>query len=187
MVIRSTRRRIVALSLVLLSFGALAADTGAKPPQWHELTLAQRQILAPVATKWNGMTDRQRFKLLDMTRQYPGMTPEQRQKVQSQLRDWHELTPEQREQARQRYQQFKQLPPEKREEVKQKWQEKKVQSETPAPPPETPSTLAPTQKQASRPHHLNNPALNATGASKIQILSKTRREQKIATPHIFDM
>lgn len=94
-----------------------------KQTTWVELTPAQKEILAPLASEWDSLEPFRKKKWLGVAKRYPKMTPEQQQRIQSRMRDWVKLTPEQRRQAREKYRTLKQMPPEKRREIKQKWRE----------------------------------------------------------------
>ena len=130
---------------VALSTFASAAEK--KQPDWAQLTPAQQQILAPLASDWNNFDAIQRKKWLLTAKRYPKMKPEQQQRLQAQMRRWAELTPEQRRVARENYKKLAKQPPEKREMVKRRWQERQKLKLNPvsssAAPPATSAPVAP--------------------------------------------
>lgn len=119
-----TRRQglIAALALVLglACTPALAVLAGLA---WTDLSVAERQVLAPLEKDWSQFDEVRKRKWQGIARRYPTMTPDEQQRVQSRMRDWAALTPEQRAKAREQYRTMQQIPPEKRETLKQKWQE----------------------------------------------------------------
>lgn len=120
------------VALVLSSFiavtgwaDALNPSAIATPaqPQWSELTVEQKTILAPLSYDWDGMDSARQKKWLGITRRFFTMTPDGQRRVQLQMQDWGELTPEQRRVARENFITANRLPVEKKQELKQKWQE----------------------------------------------------------------
>ncbi|TSA17152.1 MAG: DUF3106 domain-containing protein [Betaproteobacteria bacterium] len=128
-------KTLAALTLGLcIALSALPAFAAAdkKQPDWAQLTQAQQQVLAPLASDWNNFDDRRRKKWLLTAKRYPKMKPEEQQRLQTQMRDWAKLTPEQRRLARENYKKLAKEPPEKREVVKQNWHERqKLKQATP--------------------------------------------------------
>ncbi|WP_313953888.1 DUF3106 domain-containing protein [Accumulibacter sp.] len=92
-------------------------------PQWSELTVEQKTILAPLSYDWDGMDYARQKKWLGITRRFFKMTADEQRRVQVQMQDWGELTPEQRRVARENFITANKLPVEKKQELKQKWQE----------------------------------------------------------------
>ncbi len=139
---------ILAISLAspLCSHAAPTAPAApvSRQPNWAELTLDQKRVLAPLAQSWDTMPPIQRKRLLGVAKRYPKLTPQEQQRIQSRLTEWAKLTPAEREMARKRYQQLKQLPPEKRRELKRRWQEearRKQQAQAVAAPPAKPAPI----------------------------------------------
>ncbi len=140
----------------LLSASAAAQPVAIPPPSWADLSVAERQILAPLAPpEWEKLDAQRRFKWRGIAQHYPKMTPTEQQRVQQQMRTWAELTPQERAAARERYKSLKALPPEKKQEVQQKWEE--YQSL----PPETRRELA-AKPTPARP----TPGTTTTGARR---------------------
>lgn len=121
--------------LAALIFSSLLAITGwaATPgpsvivtppqPQWNELTIQQKSVLAPLGGDWDAMEHYRRKKWVGIALRFPKMTPEEQQRIQGQMQEWTKLTPEQRQLAREKFQTVTQLPTEKKEALKQKWEE----------------------------------------------------------------
>jgi hypothetical protein len=134
-------KALAALTLGLcLALSSLAAAAEKKQPDWSQLTPAQQQILAPLASDWNNFDNRRRKKWLLTAKRYPTMKPEQQQRMQKRMQNWAKLTPEQRRIARENYKKLKKQPAEKREKLKRKWREQQKQKRAaaknapPAPP-----------------------------------------------------
>ena len=136
-------KTLAALTLGLcIALSALSSFAAAdkKQPDWAQLTQAQQQILAPLASDWNNFDDRRRKKWLLTAKRYPKMKPEEQQRLQTQMRDWAKLTPEQRRLARENYKKLAKEPPEKREILKQNWRERqKPKQATPNNAPAAPT------------------------------------------------
>ena len=92
-------------------------------PQWTELTVEQRVILAPLADEWDALEFNRRKKWLGITRLFSTLTPEEQRRIQVQMQEWAKLSPEQRRQAREHFLTTNKLPAEKKQELKQKWEE----------------------------------------------------------------
>lgn len=92
-------------------------------PQWTELTVEQRVILAPLSDEWDAMDYGRQKKWLGITRRFATMTAEEQRRVQVQMQEWGKLTPEQRRLARENFISTSKLPTEKKQELRQKWEE----------------------------------------------------------------
>ena len=92
-------------------------------PQWTELTVEQKLILAPLSDDWDAMEYSRQKKWLGITRRFTTMTPEEQRRIQVQMQEWAKLTPEQRRIARESFMTANKLPIEKKQELKQKWEE----------------------------------------------------------------
>jgi len=92
---------------------ASAAPTNAPQPLakplWAELTPAQQQGLAPLASEWDKLDAFRKTKWLAIGNRYASMKPDEQQRVQERMRDWVKLTPEQRRTARENYTRTKKL------------------------------------------------------------------------------
>lgn len=120
------------VALILSSFVAvtgwadvLSPSAIATPaqPQWGELTVEQKTILAPLSYDWDGMDYARQKKWLGITRRFYNMTADEQRRVQVQMQDWGKLTPEQRRVARENFITANKLPVEKKQELRLKWQE----------------------------------------------------------------
>ncbi len=78
---------------------------------WADLTQAQRQVLAPLATEWDKIEDIRKKKWLKIANKFSIMKPSEQQRMQERMRDWAKLTPEQRRVARESYARSKKLNP----------------------------------------------------------------------------
>jgi len=118
---------VVLASLVALTAWAEVSGPSviATPPQpqWSELTIEQKTILAPLSDDWDAMEYHRQKKWLGITRRFPNMTPEEQRRVQTQMQDWGKLAPEARRLARENFAAANKLPLEKKQELKQKWEE----------------------------------------------------------------
>lgn len=129
---------ILWLCLIFPTFAVSGAATKKPPkPAWSELSPAQQQVLAPLASEWDKMDSVRRRKWLGIAQRYPKMKPQEQQRLQQRMTDWVKLSPEERRAARERYQKLKKLPPDKRKQVRKQWEEYQ-QSLAPPPPVETP-------------------------------------------------
>lgn len=116
-------RVVVTLFAAAFACAALAAPPAKKSPSWSELTLAQQQILKPLAGEWDSLDATRRAKWLGIAKRYPKMTPIGQKRVQTRMAAWVKLSPDQRRTAREQYRTIGKLPPEKRQVVKQQWAE----------------------------------------------------------------
>lgn len=80
-------------------------------PLWIELTPAQQQALAPLASEWDKLNSFRKNKWLAIGNKFTKMKPDEQQRVQERMRDWVKLTPEQRRLARESYARAKTLNP----------------------------------------------------------------------------
>jgi hypothetical protein len=127
----------------VLACAALAMSAAAAPakknPSWSELTAAQQQILAPLASEWNGLDAGDKRTWLGVAKRFPKMTPIGQKRVHTRMKKWAKLTPEQRREARDRY---RKLTPQKRRELEREWAkyqalppEERARLEAPPAPP----------------------------------------------------
>jgi hypothetical protein len=97
---------------------AIAGKNPAKPaaslpakPLWAELTPAQQQALAPMASEWDKLDASHKKKWLAISSKFASLKPDQQLRLQNRMRDWAKLTPEQRRVARESYTRAKKLNP----------------------------------------------------------------------------
>jgi hypothetical protein len=57
-------------------------------PQWTELTVAQKVILAPLSDEWDAMEYDRQKKWLGITRRFATMTPDEQRRIQAQMKVW---------------------------------------------------------------------------------------------------
>lgn len=106
-----------ALPTPALTATAKATSSTPQPmvrPLWTELTPAQQQALAPLASEWNQLDAFRKNKWLAIGNKFAGMKPDEQQRVQERMRDWVALTPEQRRVARESYARAKKLNPDQK-------------------------------------------------------------------------
>lgn len=117
---------VAAIALGLVFFQpAYAVVPPIKQPSWVELTIEQREILAPLAGEWDQLEYTRRKKWLGIAERYPTMKAEEQARVQRRMVDWVKLSPEERKLAREKFKNLQKAPPEHKETVRQKWQEYK--------------------------------------------------------------
>ena len=108
-------------------------------PYWNDLTPAQHQALAPLATEWNKLGSFNKEKWLELSKKFGTMTPTEQERLHERMRDWVKLTPEQRRAARENYARVKKLTPEQRalqwQQYQQLSEEKKKELAATAPTP----------------------------------------------------
>ncbi|MDP1956350.1 MAG: DUF3106 domain-containing protein [Polaromonas sp.] len=92
-------------------------------PGWTELSVAERDILQPLASSWNALTPGHKSKWRQMAKSYPSLPTEEQVKMQGRMKEWVTLSPQQRNQARLNFAKTKELSKELTAEEKQaKWQ-----------------------------------------------------------------
>jgi len=78
-------------------------------PRWSELTPAQQQALAPLASEWDKLGGFRKHKWLVIGNRFASMKPAEQRRLQERMRTWAKLTPEQRRLARESYARSKKL------------------------------------------------------------------------------
>ncbi len=86
---------------------------------WHQLSGAQRQVLAPLQEHWAGMDDISRDKWLGVAERYPKLSPAEQGRVRERMAQWSKVPAQERGEARLRFQQSRQLTPDERQ---KKWE-----------------------------------------------------------------
>jgi hypothetical protein len=81
---------------------------------WDDLTAAQRQTLAPLASGWDKLKPSAKKKWIEISKRYASMTPTEQARVQERMHDWVNLTPEQRRLVRENYARNRRLDTEQR-------------------------------------------------------------------------
>ena len=102
-----------------------SATPALKParPYWIELTIAQRQALAPLTDDWERLDGQTKKKWVEIANRYPKMKSDEQQHTQERMREWAMLTPEQRRVARDSFARVRAMPPEQRAEMLRKYRE----------------------------------------------------------------
>lgn len=93
-----------------------------RQPDWQELSLQQKQILAPLSDEWNRMDDDRRRKWLGIAARYPHLSKAEQARIHSQMGEWARLTPQQKQAIRAKYKALRQAPPEKRASLREQWE-----------------------------------------------------------------
>jgi hypothetical protein len=144
--------RCLAVALALVAVEAYGAEppraaSATSPllvparPYWPELTVAQRQALAPLTEDWERLDVQTKKKWVEIANRYPKMRPDEQARTSERMREWALLTPEQRRVARDSFARIRAMPPEQRAEILRKYQEL---------PPERKQALT-TEGQATKP------------------------------------
>jgi hypothetical protein len=88
-----------------------AASKPEQKPLWKDLTPAQQQALAPLATHWNVLNELQKHKWLALSLNFNKMTPAEQTNLHERMLDWGTLSAAQRSQARLNFSETKRLAP----------------------------------------------------------------------------
>lgn len=113
----------------LILAGTLAAGTAGaglpetEAPRWHQLSVKQKEVLAPLAEDWDQLDGVRRRKWVGVADRFYSLTPDEQARIHSRMREWAQLSPSQRRNARDQYKSLRQLPPDQREALIQKWNE----------------------------------------------------------------
>mgnify|MGYP003575567476 CR=1 FL=1 len=86
---------------------------------WAELSPAQREVLAPLASHWAGIDEPRKRKWLAMAASFSRLPPEEQAKLHSRMTEWAALSPQQRTEARLNFAEAQQLSP---DDKKAKWE-----------------------------------------------------------------
>ena len=92
-------------------------------PQWSELNVRQKIILAPLSDDWDSLEYFRQKKWLGIAERFTTMPPQDQRRIQAQMQEWGKLTPEQRETARENFKAASRLPAEKKRMLRQQWEE----------------------------------------------------------------
>ncbi len=96
-----------------------ASRPASSKPAWNELTPAQRQALAPLASTWETLNEPHKRKWIALAQNFSRMPPAERDKLHSRMKEWAALSPNQRTQARLNFGETQQL---SADEKKAKWE-----------------------------------------------------------------
>lgn len=99
---------------------APAREQGPPPPQWEQLTPAQREmVIAVLRDRWND-NPQERARMLKHAERWKAMTPEQRRSAKHGMDRWAGMKPEERQRMRALYDHARQLSPEERAALREK-------------------------------------------------------------------
>jgi hypothetical protein len=109
-------------------------------PLWNELDPAQREALAPLASRWDTFDADRKQKWIEVAAKYPNLSSDGKRRLHARMAEFAKLTPQQRNTLRENFkkayelpadqrqavlQEFKELPPEERAALRQKADQKK--------------------------------------------------------------
>lgn len=110
-----------ALSLLVTPVSAFEFPS-LRQPDWQELSLQQKQILAPLSDEWNSMDDDRRRKWLGIAARYPHLSREEQGRIQGQMGEWARLTPQQKQAIRAKYRALLKASPQARAAMREQWE-----------------------------------------------------------------
>lgn len=97
-------------------------EQGPLPPQWEQLSPAQREmVVAVLRDRWND-NPHERARMLKHAERWKAMTPEQRRQARQGMDRWAGMKPEERQRMRALYDESKQMSPQQRDALRQKLQ-----------------------------------------------------------------
>lgn len=101
-----------AQALAQVSRPAAAAPAPAREEgvRWHNLTAAQREVLAPLEHDWPTIEAPRKQKWIALTARFKTLSPEERSRITARMSEWTKLTPAERGQARLRFEEARQVP-----------------------------------------------------------------------------
>jgi hypothetical protein len=181
-------------------------------PAWSNLSLEQRNALAPLQRDWATIDASQKRKWLEVAARFPGMPAEERARVQERMSDWARMTPQERGRARLRFQQAQRVAPGERQERWEAYQalppaERRqfaTKSQAPAPdparrtdvrPPQGKSNLVPNPAYAAPPKPVAPIVVQARPGASTTLMSRkpappphqqTGMPKIVATPEFVD-
>lgn len=101
---------------------ARQVDQGPPPPQWEQLTPAQREmVIAVLRDRWND-NPQERTRMLKHAERWKAMTPDQRRQAHQGMHRWADMKPQERQRMRALYEASKRMSPEDREALRRKLQ-----------------------------------------------------------------
>lgn len=134
--------RLTALAFALwpaLAF-AQAPPVPAQPPEWDQLTPAQRDALvAPLRERWNANPG-ERTRMLERAQRWKAMPAEKRDRARHGMQRWEHMSPEKRDEARALFHAMRSMETEQRKLFMADWRQKTPQQRAdwlkahPAPP-----------------------------------------------------
>ena len=107
--------------LLLALLAAPVAAWGADPLTWKALTPAEKQVLAPVASRWAQLPRKLRIHLVPAADRFYKMTPTAQARFRRRLMTWAAMSPVQRHVARLNYLKYKALPAQEQQALLKRW------------------------------------------------------------------
>ena len=95
------------LTIPALAGFATVSESG---PRWSNLTVAQREVLAPLKDDWSGIDAGRKQKWLELASRYPTLSRVEQTRIRERMAEWARLTPSQRGEARANFQQATRTP-----------------------------------------------------------------------------
>jgi hypothetical protein len=78
-------------------------SASATKTSWKNLSIEEKNALAPLANEWDKMDVTRQKKWLGVAHKYSNMKPEEQQRVQERIKTWVKMTPEQRMSVRENF------------------------------------------------------------------------------------
>lgn len=104
-----------------LQTGPQPASIERNPPApaltWNDLSVAQRQTLAPLRAQWNQLPSARQHQLADHATRWATLPPAHQQLIRERLAHWANMTPAERRRLRDNARAFRSLPPAERAKV----------------------------------------------------------------------
>lgn len=120
--LRTLPLAVLAAVLMLGTSGGAFAQSTSTPPNWEQLTPAQRDTLvAPLRERWNNASPQQRQHMLQRAERWKSLPPDQRQRAEHGMRRWDNMPPQQQREMRALYQHMQTLTPEQRNAMRERW------------------------------------------------------------------
>lgn len=124
---RVIRSSLLALVLWPAFAFAQAPTTAAQPPDWDQLTPAQRDALvAPLRERWN-RNPGERTRMLERAQRWQAMPRDQRDRAGHGMQRWEHMSPEQRGEARALFHAMRGLDKDQRKAFLAQWRQKTPQ------------------------------------------------------------
>lgn len=121
MAFKSARALILGF-FIQTGFAQTAPSVLPPQPAWHQLSAAQRAVLAPLSQDWKSFSDERKIKWLGIANRYASMTPVEQARLQQRMKEWAALSPLEREKARTQYKRLRTVPGDERKALEQRWQ-----------------------------------------------------------------
>lgn len=100
------------LTVLLLALGASPASWAGQ--SWGQLSPAEREILAPLASQWQSLDPASQETWEAIAKRYPRLSAAEQRRLRERMQQWASLSPSEREQVRRGYAQAQRVPLEDR-------------------------------------------------------------------------